>query len=555
MQSISSMIKKISILGLFLFIFTHCSSDLIATAIPVEQILCIDDQYQCNNGSCISDVALCNGIDDCTEGEDEKECNLCSSQEYQCLDNQCIALENICDGVKDCRDNDDERDCVSQNENQQICPTDRFECSDGTCIPYEWVCDNIYSDCPEQEDELNCPEQETSTPTDPQPADPQPADPQPVAPQNCDGFTCNDGSCIINEWVCDGTYADCPNQEDETNCPGSNTSSPPDPQPVAPQNCDGFTCNDGSCIINEWVCDGTYADCPNQEDETNCPGSNTSSPPDPQPVAPQNCDGFTCNDGSCIINEWVCDGTYADCPNQEDETNCSGSNTSSPPDPQPIAPQNCDGFTCNDGSCIINEWVCDGTYADCPDQEDETNCSGSNTSSPPDPQPIAPQNCDGFTCNDGSCIINEWVCDGTYADCPDQEDETNCSGSNTPAPQNCNGFTCNDGSCIPAEYLCDGTYADCPDQEDETNCSGSNTPAPQNCNGFTCNDGSCIPAEYVCDGIYADCPDQEDEDLLSCVFIDLLPDFPCLDGNTIPPLNVCDGIAQCLFGEDELLCF
>mgnify|MGYP001803208160 CR=1 FL=1 len=37
--------------------------------------------------------------------------------------------------------------------------------------------------------------------------------------------------------------------------------------------------------------------------------------------------------------------------------------------------------------------------------------------------------CSEFTCEDGSCIYNSWLCDGEN-DCPGADDEENCQGMN-----------------------------------------------------------------------------------------------------------------------------
>ncbi|CAG7682785.1 unnamed protein product, partial [Allacma fusca] len=58
---------------------------------------------------------------------------------------------------------------------------------------------------------------------------------------------------------CDG-FKQCPNGEDEQNCPCA------------------FQCADGSCLVQSYqICNG-WVDCPGGEDELNCPCSTTQFP-------------------------------------------------------------------------------------------------------------------------------------------------------------------------------------------------------------------------------------------------------------------------------------
>ena len=45
----------------------------------------------------------------------------------------------------------------SKKKTEVECPEDYMRCSSGNkCIPEQWVCD-VWSDCPDNEDEANCP--------------------------------------------------------------------------------------------------------------------------------------------------------------------------------------------------------------------------------------------------------------------------------------------------------------------------------------------------------------------------------------------------------------
>ncbi|KAA0202733.1 hypothetical protein HAZT_HAZT010232 [Hyalella azteca] len=78
-------------------------------------------------GECIRRTELCDGYDDCDNGEDEEFCDTikpvqppgpvvppgpCQASEFQCVrDASCIPADLRCDSRPDCRDNSDEIDC------------------------------------------------------------------------------------------------------------------------------------------------------------------------------------------------------------------------------------------------------------------------------------------------------------------------------------------------------------------------------------------------------------------------------------------------------------
>ncbi|XP_038053301.1 very low-density lipoprotein receptor-like [Patiria miniata] len=197
---------------------------------------CSSGDYVCNDGTCIFSFWECDGIDDCSGGEDEANCPSasagCSSYDFTCNDGSCIPGYWQCDTWDDC----------SGGEDEAGCPCDGYTCNDGDCIPSNWECDG-WDDCDGGEDEANCP---------------------------CGSYeyTCNDGDCIPDYWECD-YIVDCDGGEDEANCP---TSTPYFSSDFFSNTCDynmgEFPClYSDECVTFDDMCDGE-TDCSGGEDES-----------------------------------------------------------------------------------------------------------------------------------------------------------------------------------------------------------------------------------------------------------------------------------------------
>ncbi|XP_068993611.1 low-density lipoprotein receptor-related protein 4 isoform X1 [Neodiprion pinetum] len=263
---------------------------------------CTEDQFECKNGLCVQRAWLCDGENDCKDFSDEVNCTKkveCTQYEFKCQDGSCITLNWHCDQEPDCSDGSDEVNCEKTGVS---CGSNEFQCAYPKCVRHEYRCDGD-DDCGDGSDEKDCPGSLTTSCND-------------------NEFRCSGGKCISNKCVCDGNK-DCDGGEDEEMC------NHPTPQGCSPHN--EFTCSTGTCVPRLWVCDGV-PDCPNGEDEQGCAvtceatqylcnpprvinDTSVAATNSPQPSATHHYHRY------CIAIKHVCDGT-ADCPDGDDELNC-----------------------------------------------------------------------------------------------------------------------------------------------------------------------------------------------------------------------------------------
>ncbi|CAG7838540.1 unnamed protein product [Allacma fusca] len=436
-----------------------------------------DDQVRCPGGNAIicSDQK-CDGIPDCPDGFDEKNCTsiepeACPRGSFLCDTSTCLPDYLRCDGQQQCNDGSDEVDCPS---GPPTCVSNEFQCDDGTCIPDNQKC-NFRAECPDGSDERDCPPrcqpgqytcarsnqclniaQRCNRIQDCPGGDDEMGCETTEYPEcNSFQFRCADGSCIERSLECDG-YADCRDSSDEN------------PAICTPRSCrEGFfRCGDGTCVGDFLRCDGR-SDCRDSSDERDCRSCASSA--------------FRCADGTCIEERLRCDSRQ-DCRDGSDEENCGGSCKA-------------DQFQCDNGECIPLQYRCD-TYQDCGDNSDEANCGSTTT-----PAPLCAP--DQFTCQAGGCVPSSAVCNSRL-DCADGSDEINCAFPVCRSDQ----FRCENGQCISNSERCNGRYA-CPDGSDERNCSSSLICTSGQ---FACRSrDQCVPLSARCDGQY-DCNDFSDED-------------------------------------------
>ncbi|XP_060807225.1 prolow-density lipoprotein receptor-related protein 1 [Amyelois transitella] len=393
---------------------------------------CRPGEFQCDNQRCVHPSYICDGVSQCGDYSDEKDCDTftCLSTQWKCPGNasasvtaRCVPQQARCNGTAECADAADERDCPPHS-----CPAMQFTCGDGTCIPQVWVCD-ADSDCADGSDEGAACARRACAARD---------------------FRCASGRCVPRAWLCDAE-PDCPGQEDERGC-GERARKPCDPT--------YFRCPDSKCIPGRWRCD-FEDDCGDGADEAAC--------------TPRNCSEseFRCGSGECVRAALRCSGR-ADCGDASDEAGC--------------------GARCSPGAracahtrqCVLNEWWCDGEV-DCGDGSDEQDCAlsanvtgdanwcgerlrcgrgcapaawrcdGRNDCGH-DEKDCASMSCPGdtFRCANNTCVPSRLLCDGE-PDCGQpagaDEDPAICAC----APHQ---TKCPDGHCVSPPELCTPIYAE-----------------------------------------------------------------------------------------------
>lgn len=120
---------------------------------------CSNNQFQCDSGECISMAWVCDSVPECSNGEDEHNCDdfhKCSGRDqFRCrIDGNCIPLSDMCNGKLDCPDGTDEEFCANHLPGMATpsCSIGYFPCDMNRCFPLANRCDGKI-DCADGSDE------------------------------------------------------------------------------------------------------------------------------------------------------------------------------------------------------------------------------------------------------------------------------------------------------------------------------------------------------------------------------------------------------------------
>ncbi|XP_057292411.1 SCO-spondin-like isoform X2 [Hydractinia symbiolongicarpus] len=464
-----------------------------------------------------------------------------------------------------------------------------YECRNSPkfCIERERLCDGVYN-CPEFEDEENCPTKPPPPTTSPWNMTTifPPKTTASTTPKACDGFLCNTNFCIRKGMVCDGE-ADCPGEEDEFNCPSTTATSTTTTTTNLPT--ESTTGSTKRPSTSKETTTTTVKSSSTTSSSTSSPltslpstsspstssfttSSSTTSSTSPSTTQTSTTKATTplecvlspykviCKDKSnCLDSTQICDNKI-DCKDGSDEDKC------------PTLCPNCSrlNFKCHKTcQCTPVEYVCDGKN-DCTDESDELGCPKISTSTSPTTFPPTTTLTTLPPTTLPPCPNNK-----IYKPC-----QRNCQGKCTFLLDKCieSSRSCKPGCGCPQGLVGNGTFcvlpSACPCYDPVLR---QYFRAEQNWNRTSCEICSCFNdavtcAKKPCEKLYCVPPmtlkTKPGDCCPTCVAgtfqpttlattskpTCLLSEFLCGNGQCIPKHWVCDDERDCFHADDERNC-